>query len=148
MTIAGFRRWKSVAVLGLSTAAFLLASGCGSSGPEMAAVSGKVTYQGKPLEKGTISFVPVDPDKAAAHGVLGPGGAYELQTREPGDGAEVGDYRVAITDIDPESLNTELPGEPVKLPKSAIPKKYQDANTSGLTAKVESGRNTKDFNLE
>ena len=35
--------------------------GCGNSGPEVARVYGKVTYNGEPVTKGNISFSPVDP---------------------------------------------------------------------------------------
>ena len=37
---------------------------------------------------------------------------------------------------------------PPPVQKSAIAKIYLDGNTSGLTATVESGRNTKDFELK
>ena len=134
--------------VGLIAALALVVAGCGSSGPEMASVYGTVTYQGKPLEKGTISFVSTDPERPNASGTIQPDGTYELQTREPDDGAQVGDYRVAVTDIDPEVFNSALPGEPVEAPKSAIPEKYQNAQESGLTAKVESGSNNLDFDLK
>lgn len=128
----------------LVAALALVVSACGQSGPEMGRVRGKVTYQGKPLEKGVVSFIPTDANRQGASGPIQPDGSYELQTREPGDGAELGEYRVGITDVDPDAFNTELPGEPVKV-KSMLPPKYQDQNTSGLTATVKSGGNTIDF---
>jgi hypothetical protein len=122
--------------------------GCGSGGPTMGRVSGTVTFQGKPLDSGTVTFIATDGKNPNATGAIKPGGTYSLQTSEPGDGAVVGDYKVAITDVDPSSFNTPLPGAPAAVPKSAIPKLYQDSSTSGLTAKVESGSNTKDFVLK
>ncbi|WP_169973858.1 hypothetical protein [Tautonia rosea] len=113
----------------------------------MARVSGKVTYQGQPLETGTISFISTDPARPNANGTLGPGGEYQLQTREPFDGAELGEYQIVISDIDPDAMNSELPGEPLEL-TSNLPEKYQSPTTSGLTRTVERGRNTFDFDLE
>ncbi|RUL88306.1 hypothetical protein [Tautonia sociabilis] len=141
----GIRR--SFSKLGLAVALAVVAPGCGSSGPEMARVSGTVTYQGQPLESGSVSFISTDPERANAVGTIGPDGSYELQTREPNDGAELGEYKIAISDIDPEAMNSALPGEPVPL-TSKLPQKYQDPSTSGLTRTVERGRNTFDFDLQ
>lgn len=136
--------------IGLAVVAFsiLAGAGCGSGGPAMGRVSGTVTYQGKPLDAGTVTFIAIDDKNPNASGSIQRGGTYSLQTTEPGDGAVVGEYRVAITDVDPTAFNTALPGAPPELPKSALPKQYLDASTSGLTAKVEGGSNTKDFDLK
>jgi hypothetical protein len=125
----------------------LAATGCGSGGPVMGRVSGTVTYQGKPIEKGTVTFISTDSERPNATGDIN-GGSYTIQTTEPGDGAVVGDYKVVISDIDPNLANTALPGAPVKKAKSALPKKYLNADTSELTVKVESGSQTKDFDLQ
>jgi hypothetical protein len=123
--------------------------GCGgSSGPEMGRVSGKVSYNGKPLAQGTISFISNDPNGTNANSVIAPDGTYTLQTTNPGDGAVLGEYRVIISDVDPNALNTPAPGEPVKKQQRIIPEKYEKPDASGLTAKVVSGSNTFDFNLE
>lgn len=135
--------------LGLAMVLPALVIGCGGSGgPEMATVTGKVTYQGKPLTKGTISFISTDPSRSNANSVIGPDGSYSLQTTNPGDGAVVGDYKVIVSDVDPNSLNTAAPGEPVKKQERLIPEKYENPDSSGLTRKVESGRNTFDIALE
>ncbi len=113
----------------------------------MGRVSGTVKVKGTPLEKGTISFTPTDGQRPSATGTITKG-SYTLQTTEPGDGAVVGEYRVAFSDVDSAQLNTDLPGAPVKLAKSAIPKKYNDPGNSGKTATVKSGSNTIDFDLD
>jgi len=125
----------------------LFATGCGSGGPVMGRVSGTVKVDGQPLPKGTVTFIPTDGKSPNATGTI-TDGSYTLQTTEPGDGAVVGSYKVAISDVDASALNTALPGMPAPVSKSAIPKTYLDANTSGLTATVESGSNTKDFDLK
>lgn len=124
-----------------------LGGGCGGGGPEMARVSGKVSYQGQPLGAGTVSYISTDPNRPNASGVIGPDGTFALQTREPNDGAQLGEYQVIISDIDPDAMNTALPGEPVEL-TSTLPAKYQSPTTSGLTRTVERGRNSHDFDLD
>jgi len=60
---------------------------CGKGGPELATVSGKVNYNGKPVPKGTITFVTLDRNGRNATGAIQPDGSYKLQTEDPGDGA-------------------------------------------------------------
>lgn len=134
--------------LGVALLFGLFATGCGSGGPTMGRVSGTVKVDGQPLTKGTVTFIATDSQRPNATGTISSSGTYTLQTTEPGDGAVVGAYKVAISDVDSSALNTALPGMPAPVSKSAIPKVYLDANTSGLTANVESGSNTKDFELK
>jgi hypothetical protein len=130
----------------------MAAAGCGGSdGPEMAKVTGTVTYNGKPVPKGTISFQPTDPvNGAPANGIIDSDGSYRLQTTEPGDGARLGDYQVAIRSVEgePDVPLDYTPKKRPPAPKSLIPKKYENPMTSGLTAKVESGSNSIDFDLK
>lgn len=134
--------------LGLALILSASLTGCGKSGPEMAKVKGTVKFQGKPLTKGTVNFISTDPKRGNASANIGPDGSYSLQTLNPEDGAELGDYNVVVSDTDPNALNTPAPGEPVKTQASAIPAKYQDPATSGLSKKVERGSNTFDINIE
>jgi hypothetical protein len=135
----------SVSVLVLAAAAALAATGCGSSGPEMASVSGKVTYNGKPVPKGTVSFVATQADGRNASGELDASGNYRLQTEAPGDGAQLGEYDVALYSHDEEVLDY-TPRVPVKVER-LIPEKYEDPKTSTLKRTVKSGSNTFDFEL-
>jgi hypothetical protein len=110
----------------------VLMAGCGRSG--YGQVEGKVTFQGRPLPGAIVFFVPERGPAAA--GATGDDGSYHLLTKRPGDGAVTGRCKVAIVSIDP--VAKPLP----------IPKKYFDAETSGLTAEVEEGRNMIDFALK
>ncbi|WP_165072872.1 hypothetical protein [Paludisphaera rhizosphaerae] len=121
------------------------ATGCGSSGPEMGRVYGTVTLNGKPVTKGTVSFVTTSPEGRNATGTISEDGSYTLQTENPGDGALLGDYKVGLVSRE-DVLLDYIPKKPIP-PKRLIPEKYENPNTSGLTAKVESGSNTKDFAL-
>jgi hypothetical protein len=57
------------------------------------------------------------------------------------DGAPPGKYRVVITP--PGSSDPERPP-----PKSQIPAKYHNFDTSGLTAEIKPGRNTIELEVE
>ena len=131
--------------LGLAIVASLGPIGCGASGPSMGRVYGKVTHQNKPVPKGTITFIPTDPTGRNATGQIGADGSYSLQTENPGDGALVGDYKVSISARDEPPLDY-IPKKPVP-PKLLVPAKYENPATSGLTAKVVEGSNTKDFDV-
>jgi hypothetical protein len=112
----------------------------------MARVTGKVTYQGKPVPKGTIAFIPVAPDGRNATGVLSPDGTYALQSEEPNDGAQLGEYKVTISARDDVVLDY-TPPVPVK-PKMLAPAQYENPETSGLKATVVRGSNVFDFDLK
>ena len=63
-------------------------------------VSGTVTYNGKPVEKGQISFIATDKNKQRdANGFI-QDGSYTLTTATPGDGALPGEYGVTVTSIE------------------------------------------------
>lgn len=131
--------------LALAAAVALTPVACGSSGPPMARVSGTVTYMGKPVTKGVVSFVSTDPSRRNATGQLDKSGNYRLQTEEPGDGAELGDYDVTLYSHD-EPLLDYRPKVPVK-PQRLIPEKYENPKTSNTKRTVKSGSNTFDLEL-
>jgi hypothetical protein len=112
----------------------------------MAPVSGKVTYQGKPVPKGSVTFASTTPGGRNATGQLDAEGNYKLQTENPGDGALVGDYLVTIYAHD-EPILDYIPKKPIP-PKILAPTKYEKPETSGLKATVASGSNTFDFELK
>src|SRR3954451_2499471 len=59
-------------------------------------VSGTVTYNGTPLEKGQIHFFPDDPRGVGATGAI-ENGSYAMGTVGDQDGARAGKYKVSIT---------------------------------------------------
>ena len=85
--------------IGLRTTFLALLAAVGSSGcgddtglAKRYAVSGKVNYKGQPVEKGTISFIPENPEGRPAAGQI-ENGRYALTTLTPGDGAIPGKYQ-------------------------------------------------------
>jgi hypothetical protein len=140
-------------VLGLA-----IASGCGEDEGigRRYPVSGKVTYKGEPVPKGTVSFTPAD-SKIGRHagGDIQPDGSYRLTTLTPGDGALPGKYLVSVAaqEVDTSATKNAVGGMyrvdiVAKAPrKYLVSRKYADPNQSGLTAEVKAETNTFDFHL-
>ncbi len=113
---------------------FLLFLGCGESGPKLNPVAGKISYDGKPLTRGTISL---RPEKASAketsiepYAEIKADGSFELKTGAK-DGAPVGKYIVLVTateEIDPKNASAA--------PKDLIPRKYGDPQSPMLRLEV------------
>lgn len=65
-------------------------AGCGSKGPVLYPVTGKITgADGKPLEHATVVLHPVDssdPDAVKPRGKVGADGTFTLTTHTAGDG--------------------------------------------------------------
>ncbi len=124
----------------------LILPGCGDDPdlPPVADVSGVVTVDGKPLERGTIQFVPDSSQGTSgppAVGSIGPDGRYTLETAGV-EGAIVGFHKVSVYAVD-EPEDETLP------PRLLIPRRYFTPDTSGLTAEVKAGEdNELDFPLK
>jgi hypothetical protein len=166
---------KNVCCLSIAILAVAAVIGCGDTSGfgRRYRVSGTVTYHGKPVERGTISFVPAAPDGRAAGGTI-VDGRYSLTTHDPDDGALPGKYRVSVvakeTDSSKVDLKIKRPGEgalsederqaiattypqkvaakAVAMAKNLIPAKYSTSETSELTAEVKEQSNTVDFELK
>ncbi len=113
----------------------LVLAGCNKmpSKPGLTPVRGTITYKGQPISKGEITFTPEDPTVYACSSALLEGGAFDMWTPLGGStsptGAMPGKYKVSIT------------GGEYGRGKDAkkLPKRYEDAATSGLTVEVKSG---------
>lgn len=119
----------------------MVASGCsGSGGLETAPVKGNVTYNGKPLTYGRVSFRPEAGSPAT--GEIQSDGSFTLSTYHNGDGAIVGKHLVLITatEIDAGKNAEQDPNTEMTVPKSMIPEKYTSFSTSELTAEVANDR--------
>ncbi len=156
------RRFYSV----LAVPALLVMASCGTDDGlgKRYSVSGTVTYNGKPLEKGTISFVSEDlKNNLGATGTI-TNGSYTLSTGGNDDGAQAGKYKVTITskedfvakaqaDFQKESGkdNPKIPpqysAKAEAAAKSLIPAGYGDSRSTNLTAEVKEKSNTIDFTL-
>jgi hypothetical protein len=165
---------KHVSLSSIAISILALVAGC-SDDSGLASryrVTGTVTYNGKPLERGNISFVPDAPGGRAAGGTIADG-QYSLTTQTPDDGALPGKYKVSVvaTEADPSKVNLN-PGKrggaplteeqkqtiaaayPQKVAAKAaaaakrlIPAKYSSSETSGLSFEVKEQSNTANFEL-
>lgn len=123
------------AFVALTCLAFL--HGCSPSGPPTYTVTGEVTYNGQPLSKGQISFMPKDGQVAPTGGVI-VDGKYTLSSLP-------GDKHVEITASREEGQVDPAMGKAPQ--RQYIPAKYNTATT--LDANVTSGGPNKfDFHLK
>lgn len=123
--------------------------------PPLHPVTGTVTYKGKPVPGATVTFIAdAKPaanasDKSAPQwparcvGEADESGNYALQWDELHQGAPEGSYKVMIVAVAPfeEGDDTDEPRE------NALPDRFGNPKTSGLTAEVEEGENVINFDL-
>jgi hypothetical protein len=116
---------QKVAAFGFAIAICVASSGCGDGRPSRVPVSGQVLIDGKPLTRGTITFVP--PEGRASSGKLDESGHFTLSCFETGDGAVIGTHKISITSA--EGINEAKT-------RWFAPKKLADHRTSGLSQQV------------
>lgn len=132
--IAAYRIWLLILILALG--------GCGGEydAPATIPVSGVVTYKGERLTKGTVTLQPAADSsnslKRNALGEIGPDGRFELSTFTKGDGALPGKYSVVVTSYLNDPTAEEYADGATR--ESAIPEKFSNSLTSGLTKEIPS----------
>jgi hypothetical protein len=125
--------------------AVIAASGCGRG---MGSISGEVKYNGRLLPIGDIAFLSQEGDQQVRHADI-IDGKYSIP------GIQAGMAKVVVTTWQPDRKKShfgpagaapETPPPPVPqyIP---IPKRYGNPDESGLTYEVQSGAQTKDFDL-
>src|SRR5438445_13435252 len=89
---------RSLCIGALAGALLTAGSGCGSGGPTLYKVSGKVTLDGVPVAGATVHFEPADSSQQTqpADAITGADGVYNLTTYTTNDGAVPGDYKVWV----------------------------------------------------
>jgi ribosomal protein L35AE/L33A len=127
--------------------ALLGAMGCSKGGDRSASVSGKVTYNDKPVTSGTVVFIGAD-GKASDTGVVQPDGTYSVAH------APTGAVKVSFDNPAPAKTTggAPLPANDPEAKENAkeaslyvpTPAKYKDPNQSGLTCTLKSGKNSYD----
>lgn len=120
--------------------------GC-SHGPQTVPVSGKVTYQGKPLAFGTVMFQPESGPPAKAQ--IQPDGSFTLET-DGTPGAVVGTHQVRVACFANQAPNAPPPPadrEPT-LGQPLIPIRYNNFGQSNLVVEVTEGMEPVALNLQ
>lgn len=121
--------------------------GCGGGGVKYAAVTGKVTMDGKPLAKVNVIFSPLPQPGSniagnTAGGMTDENGQYTLKTSTPDgmkDGAQIGKHKVSI------SLQETWGDGDRSRTREKLPKKYNEQTT--LEADVTGDGKPIDFPL-
>src|SRR6186997_1118675 len=113
-------RW---CLLATALAALAVAAGCSSSGA--AAVEGKVSYGGEPIDVGTITFIPKSEGKKTG-GIID-SGAYIVDAKL---GTAPGTHRVEIRWAKPTGKKSKNEfGEEITMRQEGLPAKYHDQST-------------------
>jgi hypothetical protein len=110
---------------------FLVATaGCGPKPVRVAKVAGRVTMDGKPLPKASVTFVPMASKDnlnpgPTAQGITDTDGRYQLSVDTATPGAVVGKCRIYITTIlsDP-AIDERDAGGPVRKLRDKVPARY------------------------
>jgi len=125
---------SAVLIVCCSALLFVLPTGCGPKGPKISQVSGRVTLDGKPLNKASITFAPmatkVNPNPGmTAQAITDDEGRYKLSIDASTPGAVVGTCRIYITTVDPSNPGGEDrdAGGPVRRRVDRVPAKYNMA---------------------
>lgn len=109
----------------------LAAIGCGPRRPAVVPAAGIVTLDGTPLPGGFVRVVPAG--SRAATGQIGPDGRFALGTFAEADGCVPGTHGVEVIGPLPGGGETVAA---VPEPAVAVPARYREAATSGLTITV------------
>ena len=147
-TIGSLKDWSSV--LPITLLILLLVIGCGD--PGKGTISGKVTYQGKPVSSGFVTFVP---EKGTPiHADIQSDGSYRVE-KVPIGLVKIGVQPKSGLDTLQSSAMPRNPQDYGKFKgiaetqsKTAIPPQYSDPNQSGLTYTVKKGQQQYDIILK
>lgn len=143
----------------LLSAALTVVVGLSGCGPSAGAIKGKVTYKGKNLPSGTVTFIGAQNDVVSSP--IAPDGMYDIPK------VSVGVAKVSVSvpvapqvpggmkmdpakmkgGADPTGGTGTAPAAPV-LPRVPIPPHYQNPDTSKLTFDVKAGAQMHDIKLD
>jgi hypothetical protein len=126
-----------------AAALLLLLAGCGGGNQlELIPVRGTVTYNGKPLSRGVVNYVPTKAGAGrSANGPIQADGTFVMTTQKRDDGVARGTYNIVIYSDEEAPIRTreeiESQRGPTAKPKLLIPEKYVSLETSGLSDVVD-----------
>jgi len=119
--------------------------------PKLGKVTGKVTYNGKPVTSGHVVFTPAEGKGGetgqTATGEIASDGGYEMTTFNTGDGAILGQHIVTVQ-VRSGEMPKPKPDSTIDyvLPKLLAPAKYATTEKSPLRCTVREGTN--EFNID
>lgn len=98
MIIARWNSWHLLILLGCLSLGGIVGCGPRAKYPPLGAVTGVVTYEGKPLPGVAVLFQPVAGNRCST-GTTGPDGRFELTYVRTIRGAEVGEHEVMFEPV-------------------------------------------------
>jgi hypothetical protein len=128
----------------ISMACMLIVLGCGQSGPKLAAVTGTVTLDGKPVQGALVTFISKAENGSSSFGKTDANGKYQLEFSTERFGAMLGAHDVEIVTKRVDKSEQPDTGAVVQKEFIAIPKHYA---RGALTAEVKAGSNVCNFPL-
>jgi hypothetical protein len=141
-----YKSWLGATMVFATLMAAVLGCGKGDTGGRLG-IAGSVTFQGKPLDKGTIEFSSTG-EIAAMTGAMIKNGSYEIPAEK---GLPPGKFLVRISSVaeDPSAPVPEMPGMPedgVGEAKELIPAEYNTESKQEVTV-TSDGPNQFDFDI-
>lgn len=127
--VFGHTMWIGIAIL----------VGCDNSSEGRGSVKGKVSFDGKPVEKGMVTFTPTGETKGPAAFATIENGAYKLKASD--NGPVIGSHKVTLMG-ERDSGKKDSGGATIY--EQVIPSEYSKPNS--LTAQIKAGEN--EVNLE
>jgi hypothetical protein len=121
--------------------------GCADSGPPTAEVSGTVRLDGRPIEEGSIQFIPVESSRGPSSGGVIQDGKYHIPRK---NGVIVGTNRVELRAF--KNAGTKIqdptapPGVRTEARVQAFPPEFNDRST--VVQEIRAGSNTIDFDVD
>jgi hypothetical protein len=121
-------------------------AGCGKPGETFLPVEGRVTFDGKPLTKGTVVLYPDagkgNTSKHEPRGDIEADGRYKIYTH-PNAGAPPGWYKVAVLCTEPSD-----PKNMYSPPRWLIPERFGKPDESRLTLEVRGDPPPRAYDLD
>jgi hypothetical protein len=117
--------------------------GCGADGPTTIPIRGEVKFNGAPLKDGIVAYIPSGGATRQATGRIQPDGTFVLTTFKNADGVVPGEYQIVVYAYaaGPGEQRSREQHEAMARTgeierRSAIPEKYANPQTSGLSDTV------------
>ncbi len=147
---------SATAFVSLSLLALFSIAGCGKAPPpkipDTVPVKGTVKLDGKPMDRGVITFLPSAAKSYRATGFISQTGEYELSTSVGATskpGASPGEYTVTISRFLNPKGEPQDPTKPVEIPGlESLPPRYSNATQTTLKATIPTGGGTQDFDVK
>lgn len=121
----------------------LLIGGCGEAAKPwevVVAVSGKLTFEGKPIDGAEVTLFPTAsdfPDTVRPSGTTSSGGNYALGTYGTADGAPAGDYKASVV-----WFKVVDSGGSMVRGANVLPARYANPDTSGIKVVVNASESS------